>query len=212
MKHLKLILIVLSLLVFSGCAPEGDFTPTNDAGTGVTVVSLLNDSEIEGTLITTEVDHWANHQGELYSKYFNFTFQTGQTQKFMLCNNNDTHFHLIHMHLGSDSGPIRAEFWENPTILTNGTLTNMTRLNRGVEYNNNTIGVKYYVSPTTSSDGTLLYVDWLLGTNNRAENIFNLPAEWIFEHNTCYILNIVNENGNNVFIHGAFSGINVEAH
>jgi hypothetical protein len=171
-----------------------DGVPRNEAGEPI----LTHTGE---GVITAEYLYQKLYNGEMYHINGNASVNTGDVVAFVGCTNNDTDIHFINFEIIASATPILIEFYESPTITSNGTLIPNTYMNRNI---NNTGSLDVYGGSTITDDGTLLFRKAILGTQNKDVGSFEEIVGWFLKYNTCYQFKITNNDGNNVDLYANF--------
>ena len=177
----KHIIIVLSLLLFTGCSDLA-----------------INTNPIEedtNALIVIDSIHERIHSGEGFQFSLRQTNIPASTVSYLLMNTTLSATHFRDYSIRCDSNPILVELYEEPTITSYGNLTSSKNRNR---FSNHTSDSLIYLNSTISNDGTLLFVDEIYSNNNKAGEISGVPVEWLLKKDSTYLIKITNNNGNNV--------------
>lgn len=96
--------------------------------------------------------------------------------------------HFRHVLVQTDGGPFLVEFFEGPTVSSNGTLQTPYNNNRN---STNTADTAVYDGPTITADGTLL--EAFLAPTTKGALGQDGANEWILKAGTVYLLRITNQ-------------------
>lgn len=115
--------------------------------------------------------------------------------------------HLTDFSIKSDSAPITVEMFEAPTISALGTPATVINRNRDVAV---PPLMQVYVAPTVTDDGTRLFVDRILGTQQTVSSLEN-RGEWLLKPATDYLFKIINNSNQSAAIRAAFDWVEDQA-
>ncbi|HET8689348.1 MAG TPA: hypothetical protein VFM18_22285 [Methanosarcina sp.] len=101
--------------------------------------------------------------------------------------------HFDGLEIAISQGAVLLEFYEAPTITSNGTVMNMRRRNRA---NPNRPTINVYSNPTITANGTLLE-DELFPQIGNGANVLSgnvgLDEGWVLSSNTSYLIKLTNQ-------------------
>lgn len=188
MKKILLILITLSLVIFSGCNNTAisvwDGLLRNSSGNSI--INTYND------IPTSTHEQNALFDGRTYILSSHQTLGVGQSIHFLGCTQNKI-VHFERFNIDVTATPVDTHFYENPTITNNGTIIYGQNLERNYIYN---ASLLLYSTPSFTSNGTLIFHSGIFGGNNINGKVI-IPNELILKLNTCYLFEITNNDGNN---------------
>lgn len=94
----------------------------------------------------------------------------------------------------SDKAPISIHFFESPDYVFGAPTTPEIPQNRNRQTSQIATLEIYVQQPTINSDGTLLFLDGVLGTN-QSVNATMVDNEWILKKDNAYLLTLDNNSG-----------------
>ncbi len=191
----NILLILLSIIIlFSGCSQTLINTnPLNNDSTAINV-DITNPLDVDGGLIVIQLDHKVIHDGLSFHFSNSTTLLAGQKETVYFKTNNLS-MHLLGYELFSSASPMTLNIYENVTIISNGSSFSPINRNRLV---NTTSTVDTYLNPTYNLTNAIrLDTHRLLGSKTDTGSTQSDLEQWLFLPNTNYIIEFVNDNGNN---------------
>jgi len=138
-----------------------------------------------GYKVNIPIEHHKVHESEMYT-CSDYDADTDQgNSKFWLLRTCPLQMHL--MANLSATQPIRALFYENPTITDNGTRINVFNNNRNSDKVSN---CRIYRDPTVGDNGTLLETT-IIGVGEKKTSVGGVArqfTEWILVPNALYLM------------------------
>jgi len=189
MSKFKLFIFFILLLTFSGCT----WMPIEIIFNMPVPVNNTDLTKSDGSLVILEEAHYRNHLGDVYTLSSNFTLGVGASTSFMGCTDS-AEIHFINFDIIVTNAPVEVNFYEAPTITNNGTLLTPLNMNRNFPDNSTML---LYGNPTITANGLKLFVNGILGSKNQIQSNFGQTVEWILNSETCYLFEIINNDGNN---------------
>jgi len=186
MKKKTILISLLGIIIlFAGCSnnPVGSVSintnPLNSDGTALTTISLNEEFLYQG-----KVYHYSNST----------VLNAGGIETLYLKTNNKT-VHLLSYNLLSSASPMTLNLYENVTITANGTEFISFNRNRNVNLNSS---MNTFLNPTYSlNSAVLIDTKRILGSKNSAGLLESDLEHWRLKKNTNYVIEFVNDNGNN---------------
>lgn len=152
---------------------------------------------------TTESTTVFIHKGYAFDVSGVGTISAGQSVYFLgKTGNIPVHFHGIKV--DASQGPLSIEFYEAPTISSNGTLKATPNRSRASV---RTSKMLVYTNPTVTSAGTLLTTSSILqvgGGAHESGGTAGINGEWVLNTNTDYLIKLTNNASSTTSFSAAF--------
>lgn len=159
-------------------------------GERINVADIFSDAQdVSKALTTMDLEHRRIHDGLAWSVSIDCGSIDSLAKKYILFKNTTEYMHFRSYTFEAIDGPFLVKLFENPTITADGTLQ--------VEKNRKTMAsddssLEVYLSPTVTSNGTLLEYDILGGSFKSGGSVSGTFQEWILDLNTSYLLELHN--------------------
>jgi len=154
------------------------------------------------TVVKDTIDDMID-EGVVYSFNASSSLANGATATFIgRVNGTPTHFYDLNVTVSA--GAFTIEFFESPTVTSNGTAQTAINLNR---QSTNTHNMNIFSSPTVTSNGTLLKSVKIFqtGTGGKGSGNAIVSDKWLLKPNTDYLVRITNNSGGVAEFVGSFS-------
>jgi hypothetical protein len=156
--------------------------------------------DINGSVITTEIDHWIVHKGASYTVSGFVTVPASDVKYFQIKNTTSGGTHLRGFHFVSTQGNAKIEIYEGTTVTSDGEALTVINQNRNFV---NGAEVAVFKNTSTSADGTFLTGDLLVGSK-QSGGALNQEVEWILKEDIIYTFKYTNIATSNDDIHFDF--------